>query len=171
MNSTSTSTSTPSETMMAFEEAKGKQDKFLTKVRRHILKEYGHWYAILDIKQYYIGRLFLYAKRYEATDMTVLTSDEREELWDIILPEIKEVYAQTFEPDKLNFAFLGNDEEHCHLHVVPRYKTEKVITFEGIEFVDRNYGHNYARPDASAFQLEDSIIDAIYNKLKAHFSP
>ena len=47
---------------------------FIEKVRSDgdILAEYEHWYAILDIKQYYLGRLFLYAKREGATDMVEL---------------------------------------------------------------------------------------------------
>ena len=145
---------------------KKNKNTFLKKVENDILKEYKYWYAILDIKQYYLGRIFLYAKRPTATNMISLNKNEREELWSI-LKKIKKIYKKTFNPDILNFAFLGNDVQHCHLHIIPRYKTQRIIN--GVKFKDENYGHNYSRPNASSFKINDYTHELIYQILKKHF--
>ena len=142
-------------------------DPFIRKIQADILQEFQHWYAVLDIKQYYIGRLFLYAKRLDATDMVALNKDEREELW-VILKKIQKIYAKTFKPDKLNFAFLGNDKEHCHLHVIPRYQTPR--QFNGLIFQDNQWGHNYSAPEASTFKIDKDTHRKIYLKLKQYFN-
>ena len=125
-------------------------DPFIRKIQADILQEFQHWYAVLDIKQYYIGRLFLYAKRLDATDMVALNKDEREELW-VILKKIQKIYAKTFKPDKLNFAFLGNDKEHCHLHVIPRYQAPR--QFNDVIFQDNQWGHIIQPPKLQNLKL------------------
>jgi diadenosine tetraphosphate (Ap4A) HIT family hydrolase len=140
--------------------------KFLKKVENEILHKYKYWIAILDIKQYYLGRIFLFAKRLSATDMISLNLKEREELW-VILKKIKKIYAKTFKPDKLNFAFLGNELEHCHCHIIPRYIKKR--TFNKITFKDENYGHNYSRPNTKLFKIDDETYNKIFLYLKRYF--
>lgn len=141
-------------------------DPFIEKIQEDILQEFNHWYAVLDIKQYYLGRMFLYAKRLTATDMIALNKDEREELW-VILKKVQKIYAATFQPEKLNFAFLGNDKEHCHLHIIPRYQTPRV--FDNVTFKDNQWGHNYSAKEASKFKIDKKTHKKIYLELKQHF--
>lgn len=145
---------------------KEQKKKFLNKIEDTILFKYKHWIAVLDIKQYYLGRIFLFAKRLSANDMISLNIKEREELWSI-LKKIKKIYTKTFKPDKLNFAFLGNELEHCHLHIIPRYKDKRI--FNKITFRDENYGHNYSRPNTKLFKIDNDTLNKIYLNLKKHF--
>jgi len=145
---------------------------FIDKVRKDgdILAEYKHWYAILDLKQYYLGRLFLYAKRAGATDMVELNQAEIDELWDILKFLKYTVYPNTWKPDIINYAFLGNDVQHCHLHVIPRYKSDRQIKINGEIFQDENFGHNYSNPNTKSTRKRKSSTQAkIRSKLKKAF--
>lgn len=145
---------------------------FIEKVRSDgdILAEYKHWYAILDIKQYYLGRLFLYAKREGATDMVEINQEERDELWEILRYIKDVVYPKTWKPDIINYAFLGNEVQHCHLHIIPRYKSDREITINEELFKDENYGHNYSNPNTKATRKRLPSTQAIIrNELKRVF--
>ena len=145
---------------------------FIEKVRNDgdILAEYEHWYAILDVKQYYLGRLFLYAKRDGATDMVELNQEERDELWEILRYIKYVVYPKTWKPYIINYAFLGNEVQHCHLHIIPRYKSDREITINGELFKDDNYGHNYSNGNTKDLRIRSPATQAIIrNKLKKVF--
>jgi diadenosine tetraphosphate (Ap4A) HIT family hydrolase len=59
-----------------------------------------------------------------------------------------------FAPDQLNFAFLMNQEAQVHLHVIPRYQSER--TWNGHIFEDPHWGSSFGpeqhllAPDALA---------------------
>ena len=145
---------------------------FIEKVRNDgdILREFKYWYAILEIKQYYLGRMFLYAKRDEATDMVELNKYEIKELWKILKFIKNIVYPNTWKPDIINYSFLGNEVQHCHLHIIPRYKTEREITINGIIFKDNNFGKNYSNPNTKSTRFRDSTTqEIIRDKLKKQF--
>lgn len=132
--------------------------KFLTKIDADKIADYEHWAVYLDIKQYYLGRVFIWAKREDAATVDDLTDQEWLELKDV-RADLKKMYDQTFNPDLLNMAFLGNDVEHCHCHIVPRYK--KPRAFEGITFKDENWGHNYSNPNTKAFKISEEVHNQI----------
>ena len=46
-----------------------------------------------------------------------------------------------FQPDLFNYASLGNEIRHLHIHVVPRYKKQRI--FQGIEFIDKKWNYFY----------------------------
>ena len=124
--------------------------------------EYTHWNVHVDIKQYYLGRVFIWAKRYDAQELTDITFQEREELFSIILQDVLVMYKLAeFSPDIMNYSSLGNEMHHCHMHVVPRYKSPRI--FEGEEFIDEFFGKNFGQGDDKANRilsshLQDSLI-------------
>lgn len=127
--------------------------------------DYSHWSVHVDIKQYYLGRVFVWAKRYDAQELTDLTFEEREELFTVILKELLEMYkVAEFNPDLMNYASLGNEMHHCHMHVVPRYKTARI--FKGEEFIDEHIGKNFSQGNRAHKTLSTQVMDDLVYHLR-----
>lgn len=115
--------------------------------------------------QYYLGRMYLWAKREGKIDMTEMTPDERHELWEVV-GKVRASLLKMFQPDLFNWAFLQNDESHghhLHLHIIPRYKT--VRDFAGITFTDDNWGRNYT-PYPKDFNIPEETTSQILDAVK-----
>lgn len=138
-------------------------DAFAQKIESDKIAVYEHWSVHVDIKQYYLGRVFVWAKRPEASNLFTITQEEHLEFYSI-LQDLKKMYDATFCPDELNVAFLGNEMPHCHGHIVPRYKTAR--EFMGVTFEDENWGQNYSRPNAKKFKIDQLVHENIREKLK-----
>jgi diadenosine tetraphosphate (Ap4A) HIT family hydrolase len=89
------------------------------------------------------------------------TEEEQKELF-VILRELEEAITKAFKPDMLNYAFLGNETHHLHGHVIPRYS--KQFEFEGVTFVDKNWGHNYQTD--KQFTTSPELLEVVIKKLK-----
>ena len=127
---------------------------------KYKVKEYKYWDVSVHENQGYLGRCVVWCKREDALDLTDATDEEREELFEI-LRELRAALTAAFQPDWLNYAFLGNETRHVHCHVIPRYEKQKV--FEGVTFEDRQYGHNYQTDHD--FVTPGHIIESVKNKL------
>ncbi|MCB9228204.1 MAG: HIT family protein [Deltaproteobacteria bacterium] len=112
--------------------------------RKLNIKEYQHWKLFLNEHQCYPGRLCLVAKRENAIDFIAMTTAEREEFFQIA-ERANKALQDLFAPDLMNYASLGNQYRHLHVHLIPRYKTPRY--FAGVEFIDRRWGENYAPYD------------------------
>lgn len=98
------------------------------------IKEYKHWFLILNHEQGFLGRCILILKNHK-TDEIEITSEETLEkhaiycIW-------RNAIAKSFNPDKINQAQLGNEEHihkgHLHWHFVPRYR--RPIYFASMKF-------------------------------------
>ena len=128
---------------------------------KYKIKEYFHWSVFIHSNQGYLGRCIVWCKRENALDLTDATPEEQKELF-LILHELRVAIQKVFEPDWLNYAFLGNETRHLHGHVIPLYAKPK--TFEGVVFEDRLYGHNY-KTDHS-FSLPNEVLEKIRLSLK-----
>lgn len=49
-----------------------------------------------------------------------------------------------FAADHFNYAFLGNQDRHVHLHVIPRYATPRQM--DGLAFADEDWPAHYRVP-------------------------
>ena len=147
-------------------------ENFREKIASDQVASFTHWDVYLDIKQYYLGRVFVLAKRLGAASFTDLYDDELLELHKII-KIIKNSYdcTQELRPDLINYAFLSNGMRHCHCHVVPRYKTERI--FKGTVFKDENFGHNYSRQNTKKFRIDavihNEIRELVKRAIKDHY--
>lgn len=135
---------------------------FLEKVESRKIVEFKHWIVYLDQKQYYLGRTFIWAKRTTADDVATLTKAEWTEFHKI-LKMMKNVYMAEFQADKINVAFLGNDAPHCHAHLVPRYKTPRILA--GLIFEDKNWGHNYSNANTKATEILTTDVYQIIKEI------
>ena len=68
--------------------------------------------------------------------MCDLKNKEYQEL-NIILKESKNALSKCFKPDLFNYATLGNCVRHHHWHIIPRYKSQRIIN--KIIFKDDNW--------------------------------
>lgn len=127
------------------------------------MKEYPLWTLYLNEFQCYLGRVCLVANRKDAKDFIEMTEAERNEFFSIA-KNVNLALKKLFKPDLMNYAALGNNFSHLHVHLIPRYEKEKI--FNGIKFVDKRWGSNYAPYDRE-FKLTMEELDAIKNALAA----
>lgn len=76
------------------------------------------------------------------------------------MSRVTDALRQLFQPDQFNYALLMNADAQVHLHVVPRYRTERV--WGGRTFPDPHFGELYGRehlflPAAELAELASAI--------------
>jgi diadenosine tetraphosphate (Ap4A) HIT family hydrolase len=64
------------------------------------IKEYQNWQISLYLNQYYLGRCLIKLKDHKV-DLTELSSEERDELFEKVLPELKNAVDELFNPRPL----------------------------------------------------------------------
>ena len=127
------------------------------------IKVYNHWTLYLNEFQCYLGRLYLVAKRDSAKDFIEMLPVERDEFFKVA-SNAKRALSELFQPDLMNYASLGNNFNHLHVHLIPRYAEKRV--FGGIEFFDKRWGSNYAPYDRD-FNLPLEDLLKIRDSIKA----
>ena len=104
------------------------------------LKSYDFWEIYVHENQGYLGRCVLWCKREDALALTHATVEEQHELF-LVLRALEVALRHCFQPNLLNYAFLGNQNHHLHCHVIPRYEESR--SFMGHTFNDFLFGENY----------------------------
>ncbi len=127
---------------------------------KFLIRDYKYWGVYIANNQSYLGRCVVWCKRIDALDLADATLDEQTELFKILF-DLREANKIVFGADWFNYAFLGNDTRHLHGHFIPRYKSSKL--FEGVEFKDEFYGHNYKTN--KSFVIPDELLEKIKNVL------
>lgn len=89
--------------------------------------EFEHCYLVLGEHQYYQGYSVLILKEHIA-DLTDLSLKVQTSFLADGMKAAK-VIKDIFKPYKMNYAVLGNEVEHVHLHLIPRY-TEELTSAE-----------------------------------------
>jgi len=126
-----------------------------------LIKEYKYWSVYIHENQSYLGRCVIWCKREDALDLTDATPEEQSELF-LILNDFRIAMVNIFNPDWLNYYFLGNETRHLHGHLIPRYA--KSVEFMGVVFEDKLWGHNY-KTDKD-FKISQNVLFAIKDKIK-----
>ncbi len=127
-----------------------------------VIKEYENWTAQLFLNQYYPGRCLIKLKRH-IVDFFELKESERSELFEEVVPELKDALNNIFEPDLYNYASLGNDCRHLHLHLIPRYRSKR--SFEYQDFEDENWNSNFT-PYPIDFEIPDQTFERIRTEIR-----
>jgi diadenosine tetraphosphate (Ap4A) HIT family hydrolase len=105
------------------------------------IRNYEHFAVFLHKSQYYLGRTYIHLHRDTIFDLHDMLPDEQKEFFKVG-HDLKHALKRAFDPDRFNDASLGNEYDHLHIHIIPRYRTPRV--FDNIKFTDENWGKNYA---------------------------
>lgn len=124
------------------------------------IKKYNHWdWQLFVDDQYYIGRCVIVLRGRHVSNINNINIDERNELFETVLPDVNDGLDNTFSPDLYNYSSLGNDCRHVHIHVIPRYK--KPVEYDGEiykdEFWNQTYSQDYKRIKFNNEELKDLI--------------
>lgn len=128
---------------------------------KYKIKDYKYWSIFLHQNQGYLGRCVIWCNREDALDLVDATPEEQQELF-IVLKELGAAIKKAFQPDWLNYAFLGNETRHLHGHFIPRYAKPKEL--EGVVFKDELYGHNYKTDHSFSAPVE--VVEKIRLRIK-----
>jgi diadenosine tetraphosphate (Ap4A) HIT family hydrolase len=94
---------------------------------------------ILNNNQNLLGKTMLVLNRH-LESVADLTVDEWAELHALIQRAAAALSA-AFGCDHFNYAFLQNQDRHVHMHVVPRYSSERIAV--GRTFLDSSWPDHY----------------------------
>lgn len=130
------------------------------------IKLYDNWSLQLFVNdQYYIGRSVIVLRGRHIIDITELNIEERKELFKNVLPDLKNAIDELFNPDMYNYSSIGNDCEHFHIHVIPRYKTKR--KFDGDVFEDKFFNGTYSQ-DYERIKLSNKKIQKLKQNIKSN---
>ena len=104
-----------------------------------VVHESHFWRIIVNQDQNLLGKCFIALYRHEE-DLFHLRQLELNELWSLAA-KARGALRELFQADHFNFAFLGNNDRHLHMHIVPRYRGTRF--FAGLVFDDKAWGHHY----------------------------
>ena len=130
------------------------------------IKSYSFWDLFLHVNQFpYLGRCYAWAKRGNADAIVEIEPEETLQLFEKIIPKWSRAVKSLFQQDRDNVALLGNEANHLHAHLIPRYSTPR--EFAGVTFIDPNPRGNYAPYPKKELPLETllQIRDSIKEKL------
>lgn len=88
----------------------------------YCIHEFPHSLLFLGEHQFYPGYCVLYSKDH-VREMIHLPVSIQQALWDD-LRCATEMIMSIYRPMKMNYASLGNQVEHLHWHIFPRYQEE-----------------------------------------------
>ncbi|HXC79283.1 MAG TPA: HIT family protein [Candidatus Acidoferrum sp.] len=124
-----------------------------------VLRESDHWRVALNVNQNLLGKLI------------IVLGHHKEAVVDLTEPEWQDLREQVgwatrrlqtaFAPDHFNYAFLQNQDRHVHLHVIPRYASERSVG--GQAFGDAGWPGHYELGEV--VKLSDETISAIASEL------
>ena len=130
------------------------------------INNYSNWdLQLFRDDQYYLGRTVIVFTDRHIEDITELSIEERNELFEIIIPELHTALEQTFRPDLYNYTSLGNDCRHLHIHVIPRYKEKR--EYNGKIFKDEYWNQTYSQ-DYDPVKLDSETYQNMIQLLQNH---
>jgi len=118
-----------------------------------ILKKFDSWTLFLHRAQYpYLGRSYAWSNRDEANIVENMNSSEREELFNLVLPEWGNAVNKLSPYDRTNLSCFGNTPPHLHWHLIPRSNNPRI--WNGLTFDDPNPRGNYVPHPKRKFSLD-----------------
>lgn len=137
-------------------------DDYYARLKVH---EGEHWSVFVHESQYYLGRTYIASNSDIDKGILELSLGEATEFFSTASMLTSSVEA-LFQPDRMNYAYFGNEWNHLHIHFIPRYQSSR--EFDGIVFEDHRWGRNYAPydkdfkvPESTLLKLRDMIADKL----------
>lgn len=125
------------------------------------LESYEYWdLQLFRDDQYYIGRTVIVLQERHTEDLADLTVPEREELFDVVIPDVQSALEKTFQPDNYNYTSLGDDCSHLHIHVIPRYQHS--VEFNGQTFTDEYWNQTHSEKEESTRLGPEALTDLLF---------
>jgi diadenosine tetraphosphate (Ap4A) HIT family hydrolase len=87
-----------------------------------LIHEFPHSYLLFGEHQFYLGYCLLVLKQH-ARECHQLPIEMRNSLWQELM-RAGQAINEIFQPWKMNYASYGNQVEHIHWHIFPRYESE-----------------------------------------------
>jgi diadenosine tetraphosphate (Ap4A) HIT family hydrolase len=87
-----------------------------------LIHEFEHSILVFGQHQFYPGYCLLVAKQH-ARELHRLLPEVRDSIWQELMRAGRAI-DEVFKPWKLNYASYGNQVEHIHWHIFPRYEIE-----------------------------------------------
>lgn len=87
-----------------------------------VIREFAHSLFVVGDHQFHRGYSLLIAKEH-VRELHELEPMVRRELFDELM-EATEAIVRSFSPWKMNHACYGNQDEHVHWHLFPRYEED-----------------------------------------------
>ena len=128
-----------------------------------IIETFSFWTLYLHDKQNYLGRSYIALNRGGNLDPFTETSPEEKSELEAIILKLQTALDKLYQPNLYNYANFRNTWPRCHWHIIPRYETLRVVN--GQEFIDRNWGKNYAPYDRD-FKVSDALLETIKSSIK-----
>lgn len=135
--------------------------------KKWLLIQNTSWSVYLADEQDYIGRCILVLNRHCGC-LSELTDSEWLDLKQMI-NRLENCFKTVLGAELCNWSCLLNDfykkstpNPHLHLHARPRYKIP--FSLNGIQYVDKEFGHHYDPHKGNRIDLDDR--KSLYNILK-----
>jgi diadenosine tetraphosphate (Ap4A) HIT family hydrolase len=122
-----------------------------------LIKKYNHWVVLLRPKQITLGSIVI-AYIPDVESLSDVTKEGFNEL-QIVIKNLEDTLKKTFSYDKINYLMLMLVDKQVHMHVIPRYKTNK--QFNGMKFLDIGW------PGLPDMTFENILGDVELNSLKS----
>lgn len=127
-----------------------------------------HWDVFLNPEQSYLGRMVIVARRHVAS-LSDLTPEEQTNFFNMV-KVLEKAVVDAFGASLSNWCCLMNDayqeanpQPHVHWHLRPRYNHS--VTFNGMQFIDPEFGHHYSRE--RKINVDDVMVTAITQRIKS----
>lgn len=128
-----------------------------------------HWIVTLAQDQGYLGRCYVTTRKHKQ-HLHELDPSEWQDL-NTVICRLEDSISKTFGATLYNWACMMNNAyqesdpmPHVHWHVRPRYIAP--VTFRGVIYSDKDFGHHYDREHRVL--LDDSKITAITTAIKSN---
>lgn len=126
------------------------------------VRSFDHWDLYLHDNQCYLGWLCLFSNPRRTIDLFDLEDRPLQELTSVV-KLARSALDRLFKPDRINYSCLCNVCPSLHVHIIPRYQTDR--SYNGVIFRDANWGKNYA-PYNKNFKVSDSLLEALRKEIE-----